>query len=685
MFCHICGNELPADAVFCNRCGRRIGMTGGPPGMNVTGGSQPFPPQSAPLASPEQQYLPTMPVSSPPQTRPLWSTQPTISPFLPGSPANVTPIPDSMIGFSVSPSQQPQVPPQASLPPLNAMQRFLVRLFQPAMASNALFGVLLGSLIAAVLGALFSWLLLTVAHAVAPHAGSYFEQSSEGGIDLAFGIFPLYSPWRDSLQLFLVMHGVPFQTQYQGGTNLYEYTSVAALSGLLVVPALLLTFAGYIAACTDMQNRLQSCLLRGAAIAVPYTMLLLLMMTQVNGLIPPAPGTSPSGTETLSMNGGLVLIFGLLWGGLFGTLGASLKLAQGQWRNMIRRYFMLTPHPQVTGMIVGGLSAAGLGLSLSLLVVFSFLALSSYSVPLLLARLCYPGSWQYLLSWGLSQGPLHAADLYFFSFGVPITIINPSQQGFSCFYTTGTQTVLTLRDTTLHFPPWLYAVLLLPVISLFYGGRTSVAVSRVQGAGPAAIQGALIAVPFTVLMILLSLITTITNTSTSSTIGSNTGVTTYVQSAGASAIDIVLWALLAGAILGVLGGIYEVSSLRTSVSQLLTAIGSALSLPIRPVFLLLDELTGANRSSRRTRARSLLYGAFTVALLLTIIALIAGGSLITLSQTISFQENQRVRDILSMLLITLPGLLLLSSCVSALTEDGVEENHYQNRVMVQPF
>lgn len=680
MFCHICGNELPADAFFCNRCGRRVGI----PDTQAAGGGLSMSPGSAPLAFSEQQYLPTMPVTSSPQTRPLWSTQSTGSPFLSNVPANATPVPDSMIVPlpAVSSAQLVPAPSQVSLPPLNALQRFLVRVFQPAMASNALFGILLGGLIAAVLGALLSWLLLVAAYAIAPHAASYFGQNSQGSIDFALGIYPLHAPWRDSLQLFLVMHGVPFQEQYQSGTDLSQYTAVAPLSGLLLLPALLLTFGGYLAACTDLRNRLQSSLLRGAAVAVPYTLLLLLMMTQVNGPIPSSPGNGPSITETLSMNSGLILVFGLLWGALFGTLGASLKLAQGQWRDMLRRYFLLSRHPQVIGMLVGGLSAAGLGLALSLLVVFGFLALSTFSVPLL-ARLCSPGDWQYLLIWGLSQGPLHAANLYFFSFGTPITITNTFPGDYSCFYSNAPHTVLTLRDTTLHFPPWLYAVLLLPVISLFYGGRASVAISRVRGAGPAAIQGALIAVPFTMLMMLLSLMSTITNTTTSSAAGS-AGIN-YTQSAGAATIDIVLWALLSGAVLGALGGIYESSSVSISVSRLLTTVGSAVSLPFRPLFLLFDELSGQAHSARRTSARSLFYSAFAVALLLAIIALIAGGALITFSQTVSFQENQRIRDILSVLLITLPGLLLLSSCVSALAVDVVGKNQQQSYVAVQPL
>jgi len=111
-------------------------------------------------------------------------------------------------------------PPEVCLcHPVARRLPILVRVFQPAMASNALFGVLLGGLITAVVGALVSWLLLVVAYAIGPHAVNYFGQSSQEGIDFALGIYPLHSPWRDSLQLFLVMHGVPFQEQFQSGDS----------------------------------------------------------------------------------------------------------------------------------------------------------------------------------------------------------------------------------------------------------------------------------------------------------------------------------------------------------------------------------------------------------------------------------------------------------------------------------
>lgn len=662
MFCRICGNRLPDDAVFCNACGRRVASSPVEPQQSEHGGAIATSLNSGPVTPPAGYYPPTMPAHPGPFIPPTVAAQPLAPPW--PSPFSTSP--------ASFPAQWPATPtpppPPASPPPLNAMQRFLVRVFQPAMASNALFGVLLGSILALVGGAVVSWLLLLAAHAIAPHGVLYFLNNSEDSFVTTLGIFPLHSNWRDSLQLFLVMHGVSQHSFYQDTAQNYSYTynTVAPLTGLLIIPAVLLTLGGYIAACTDFQNRVQSSLFRGAAIALPYMVLLLLMVTQVNGPIPQGAGSSSTATNTLSMDITSLVIFGLLWGALFGMLGASLKLARGRWRHMIRQYLLRTRHPQVAGMIVGGLTAVGVGLGLAVLFITGFLAYSSLSTSVLLNRLCYPGSWQYLLTWGVVQGPLHAVNLYLFSFGSPITITNIGQQGYACFYANAPHTIVTLRDSSLHFPPWVYATLLLPVISLSLGGRVSVAVSRVQGIGPAALQGALIAVPFTVLMILLSLISTITYaityTSSSST-ASNT-----LSSAGAGVADIILWALLSAAVAGLLGGIYEASRFKTGVRSLFSAIGKVLSIPARPVYWLFDRLS-RQPSSSRTRARSLLYGAFVMALLLVIVAFIVGGSLIAMNQTVTLQDNLRARDIVCALLVVLPGLLLLSACLSALSTD----------------
>ncbi|MFL5695852.1 MAG: zinc ribbon domain-containing protein [Ktedonobacteraceae bacterium] len=685
MYCHRCGNGLPNDAVFCNICGTRVLLTdqdmpGPSPLGKVTvqfgdsspmtpprlSGSLPYPPtqfgDNSPITPPQfsgLQYPPTQFGDSSPQ---LSSSQQ--YPQYPASwPISSVPLPQQ----AVSPSTQSQQP-------MTPVQQFLVRVFGSNLASNALFGVVLGGIFAAVGGIVITAILVSIAHAIAPHIiNASIYSSSEDIIDFALGIVPLHNLFRDSLQLFLVMHGVGIHTQY--GSDSFSY--LGPLHGLLIVPALLLTLAGYLAASTDFQNRVQSSLWRGVAIALPYTGILFLVLSQVNGCIPAygqanadlvcsGISSSPSSAGVLSMDNLTLLVFGLFWGCFFGLLGASLKLARGQWRHMLRQYLRMSSRPQFMGMLVGGLAASGLGISLALVVLFSFIAYASYSVPLLVQDACLPsGDWQAVIIWSIAQGPLHAVNLFFLSFGAPINISNPQQ--YSCFYTRSAHASISMFGSDPQLSPWTHLLLALPVISLFLGGRVSAAIGRAHGIGSGAIQGALIAVPFTVLMVLLTIISTITNTSSSSAVSAPAN--SYVQSAGPGVFELLLWALLCGAVVGALGGMYQTGMLKTGVSQFLSALALPLVLLSKPGYTLLDRLTGQPRTSQRSPVRSLLYAAFLCTLLLVIAAGVAGAILIVLNQALSLTDNLRIRDILSVVLIALPGLLLLSVCASALSRD----------------
>src|SRR5205085_861762 len=149
--------------------------------------------------------------------------------------------------------------------------------------------------------------------------------------------------------------------------------------------------------------------------------------------------------------------------------------------------------------------------------------------------------------------------------------------------------------------------------------------------------------------------------------GSNTS---YVQSAGAGAFGLLLWALLSGAVLGALGGMYQTSTVKAEVSRFLAF---PLVLLSKPGYSILDRLRGQTGISSRNQARTLLYSAFLCVLVLTIVAGIVGGSLIALNQIFTIDHNIHIRDSLSVILIALPGLLLICSCAAALCSDPVLE------------
>jgi len=561
------------------------------------------------------------------------------------------------------------------------MQRLLIRIFRPTLAGNAVLGIVLGGILAVLLGALVSGAVLAVAHAIGQHTAQGGTRG-EDLVDVVLGIWPLHSPFRDSMQLFLIMHGVATHIQsVSGGTgfsNATNATIIQPLHGLLVIPTLLLTFGGYIAASTDLQNRTFRSLVRGAAVAIPYTMLLLIMATQVNGSIRITSAPS-SEIDTLNVDIATLIIFGLLWGILFGLLGASLKLARGQWRHRGFQYLRTNQRPLLNGMIAGGLAAGGLAISLSLLVVFSMLTYNASSFLSSMRSLDFSfgalsgslGDWQTILFRDIAWGPLYAINLFIFAFGAPIKVscsssVLISNSSNPCFGSNNPLPSFSLFGGSVHFSPWVYLLLALPVVCLFLGGRVSAAAGRAQGVGPAAVQGALIAVPFTLLMMLLTLISTFT-IGLSTTSGGNSA--SYTISAGASAIDLLLWALFSGAVLGALGGIYQVSPLKRVMSRLLSALAAPFRFLCKPVYFLFDRLSGMPRASQRSHARNFVYGAFVCALFLAIIAGAAGTLLIANSQTLSFAANQLIKKVLYVSLIALPGLLLLSACASALARD----------------
>ncbi len=364
-----------------------------------------------------------------------------------------------------------------------------------------------------------------------------------------------------------------------------------------------------------------------------------------------------------------IILFGLLWGLLFGLLGASLKYAQGSWRSMIYYFARISKHPQVVGMIFGGLAAAGLGILLAWLVVGSFVAYSSLSAPLLTRVTCTISSnWQSLVAWSIAQAPIHAVNLLYYSLGAPININNP--QSNTCFYMTTPQASLSLFGTAPQLSPWLHLLLALPIICLFLGGRASVAVSRVRGFGPAAIQGAFMAISFTAIMLLLVPLCTITTTLATS--GGSTSIPIpNVQTAGTNIFDLLLWALISSAVLGALGGLYQVSSLKAGVSKLLHAFALPIILLCTPLYFVLDRISKRPRSIPRSSTRTLLYTTFVVVIVMAIAAGVVGAMLISQSHTISFALNQQVTNIASVILVALPGLLLISTCATALCQGFV--------------
>lgn len=644
-----------------------------PPTQRATGqfGSSPNNQQLPPtqMASMPLSSNPDYPLYPPIQTGPhQYGSNPANQPFQ-STPGGIR-SPYESTQYSNDPLSQPwQVPltpaaPAAPPPPPAGLQQWLARTVGPNLASNAVFGVSLGGVLAAIIGALAAIIIVSIAHAIAPHVLLYGGNTTgEDVVDYALGLNPLHSVFRDGLQLLLIMNGVGFHTQ----NNTDVFSSTSPLNGLLIIPAIVLTFGGYVAAGTDVQNRVQSSLWRGVSIAIPYTILLFFMTTQVNGCIPNGPGaicsTASSSNSQLTMDTTALLLFGVLWGALFGLLGASIKLARGQWRHKLYQYLRSNQRPQVVGAVTGSFVAVGIGIALSFLVVACFVAYTSYSSLLLSHSPSFVtgfvnGDWATLTLWTITWGPLYGANVFFFSMNAPVGLTSTNNST--------THVALSLFGTTPQISPWFHLLLVIPVICLFLGGRASAALGRVRDTGAGALQGALIAIPFTVLVMLLTPLSTITYSYVPGSTGSGNG---FVDTAGVGAFDVFLWALLAGAVLGALGGMYQTSTMNATMSQIFKPLAGLITSLSKPGYALFARMSKQPNALQRTSTKDWLFSAVFCSLILLIGAAVVGGILLGLNQTLTLEQNQRIRDITSIILIAIPGLLVLSTCAAALRRD----------------
>ena len=667
-------------------------------------GQNQFGSQQQPLAQPSSN--PNNPLVPPTQVAPAQlSSNPNNTPYPPAytGPNPYGGIPGNLQGqsppygerspyestqYSSDPSSQPwqgSLPPAvpaAPPPPPAGLQQWLMRTVGPNLASNAIFGVSLGGVLAAVIGAVASLIIVSIAHAIAPHVSLYSGfYTGEDVVDIALGVVPLHNVFRDAMQLFLLMNGVGLHVQ----SNSDAYTYTTPLNGLFIIPAIVLTFGGYIAAGTDVKNQVQSSLLRGAAIAIPYTILLFLITTQANGCIPNGNtticSTVPSSNSQLTMDTTSLLLFGVLWGVLFGLLGASIKLARGQWRHMLYQYLRSNARPQVVGAVAGSLVAVAMGSMLSLIVVASFVAYTSYSstlfvhLPPSLDNLLN-GDWASTTLWTIAQGPLFALNLFFFSMNAPIGLTSAGTS------TGSTHIAISLFGTAPSISPWFRLLLAIPVICLFLGGRVSASLGRAQATKSAgAIQGALIAIPFTVLVMFLTLLSTLTETDVSTSASTSSQ---FINSAGVGPFDIFLWALLAGAVLGALGGMYQTSSLKATMSRNLTSLAALPAALSKPGYAAFARLSKQPNALQRTSTKDWLFTTVFCSLILLIGAAVVGAILLGLNQTLTTDQNVRIRDIASVVLIAVPGILILYTCAAALLRDPVPVGGTQSSITTIP-
>lgn len=574
-------------------------------------------------------------------------------------------------------------------PEPGGFQRLLQRLFGARLARHPIVTIVAGGLIAgAVEIAIFTVLLFIINKLlIGSVAGEHVSQATFYSWLL---IDPLQNLFRESMYLLLTAHGIQhyFEFTYSSTqSSVVGSTSEAVqfpLHGLFFIPMLSLILGGYIAAAGDFSNRASRSLLRGAAVAIPYTFILLLLAGVVNGPLPLAKGSTYH--MVLTLNTFSLLCSGLCWGGLCGLVGASLKLARGQWRAMFYQAVQSSPIKKLLGTVIGAGSAILLGFALSLLLVLTALAFTSFSQPFLNTYLCLntvrSGFWPTSIFWGIVQGPAFAVILFTMALGAPVTLTNEMAGQSGCIVVAPLPfSSVGLWTGNMRLPGPYVLLLIIPVISLFLGGRISVAIAGIRSGRAALLQGALIAIPFAIFLSLASALsldstsitTPNTNPSTSAGIplfGSLLSSTiTTTQSIAVHPQDALLWGILAGIIVGAAGGIYQISATKTVIRIILRAITLPVRLLCLPFFFVLDRLTLQPWKQSRSQARTLLYGAFLLSVLLLILALAGGYYLLKNDQVLNAQQTYELRDLLSSALIFIPVLCLICAVALAWSSD----------------
>jgi hypothetical protein len=467
----------------------------------------------------------------------------------------------------------------------------------------------------------------------------------------------------DLVKLFMIEQRVPLTVQV-AASDASGATANGAfslpLTGLLLAPAIALTVGGYISAASDYTRQPRYAIVRGALISPVYAVALAIMaLTSASTLQIPAGGA----TVSISVSADPLWAFlnGLLWGALFGALGGWVQVAGRRSLSAALTAARRSARPELYGAGMGALAAFALGVLgfMALAIALGALALVSQQAtitpnPLLsLATKGASGSAVVIfavMALALPAGAILLALTTGASLSVALPGVNQlASQTFS-FTSVGSQ---------LHYPLWYSTALIIPFIALLTGGRVSARAAGATGAGRALVAGALMSLPFSVLLTLMAALS-----------GFNVQVTALDTTQGVSAAIAILptffISLLAAAVVGALGGLSEVTL------PWLGKIPHWLALPLFPLSfllsLLLDLITGSPYGARRSLARLYFYDGVA----LTILLALAGVALDFVNSapnpTLPFRTLAVLDSVAAALLVGLPLLFFAGSAITALSE-----------------
>jgi hypothetical protein len=495
----------------------------------------------------------------------------------------------------------------------NTIQSFWLRYLPPESVAIPWISIPIGALLALVAG-----LLVTILGLVFWSRAVGYMLEYGGAVNVNTDLFgSVLSP--NLLQLFLLEHGVTMSLALgsPGATGNFSALVTAPLTGLSLIPACALIFAGYVAAASDFTHRLGFSVARGALVGLVYAVLLLLVALFGSSAIHLAQNTTIQVHPSL----GMAFLAGLVWGTALGAFGSLLALrrhhlfttnhspdllAGASWGALIALVsgLLLAAVTLLTGMaahVIGSASTAATGTSASGIVGTLGAIMTTISLLVVVAPV---------------------ASLWLFALGTGATIDSwITTSGANLNSGTATFGLIAAQHHPSSIAWWL--LLLVPLASYIIGGRAAAHIARADSLRDGALVGWLMAVALTALMLLFTLLTRVLVSSDATFFG-RTVITHLGIAPSVGAVGLLV--LLVGGILGAVGGASAVvapepgPALFSLLLPLIAKLAPVLSLAQRPW----DMLDAArNRHPARTPMRVLLYAAALSAVALVALFVLA--------------------------------------------------------------
>ncbi|HEX6797028.1 MAG TPA: hypothetical protein VF116_04850 [Ktedonobacterales bacterium] len=561
-------------------------------------------------------------------------------------------------------------PTPAVLQPRSRLQALLVRNTSARAAANPWLMAAAGAVLATIVGLV----LVAIAESLISGVMGKLVASWAGGTSAGTYLSVLHAiPTPSLLSIFAVIQGVPLVLQVNASAAGTSVGGQAAfnlpLTTLVMLPLAALVLGGYLSAASDYTGRPRYCVARGALIGPAYAIVLaVLAMVGTQSVSTSFFGTATA-SASISVPIGQSFLLGLVWGCIFGALGGYIQARGGQWLRALPGDLAAVRWRQLAAATVGGVAALLSMLVFATCVLLALVAVAAISatsqgadgLPLytllrdgnllsLFQNLPQPGQPPVASVGGplalvLSLAPTLAVWLVALGGGASIVA---SETGFSSNGPRSTDVSLGLLNGQHPFPV-VYLLALIPLGAYFIGGRVA---ARVAGTAQSrALNGALMAVP---LSILLALATTLTGFGGRATAGTETATASIAPSFG----SVLLWTLVVGAIVGALGGLSAGSSLPGRMPRFVTV-------PVRPlVYPLFDRVVGTARDTRGA-AVEWLYDAVIVGVVLSVLLIVLDLLAGILSSLITPTGFTIVQEVCTLLLAIVPACYALGGLFAA--------------------